>query len=76
MKPIALFTLPDCKLCKEAVSYLNSKKLKYNLIDLTTNKKALNDCKKRCFKAPVILIGNTWICGLDKNKINQELGIK
>ncbi|MBL3519832.1 glutaredoxin family protein [Arcobacter lanthieri] len=76
MKPIALFTLPNCKLCKEAINYLKSKKLKYNLIDLSKNKNALNDCQKRCSSAPVILIGNSWICGFDKEKINKQLGIK
>lgn len=76
MKPVALFTLQNCKLCKELIKYLDNKKIKYNQIDLSSNKKALNDCKKRCSKAPVILIGNSWICGFDKDKINKELGIK
>ena len=35
MKPIALFTIPNCKWCKEAIVYLKSKNLKYNHIDLT-----------------------------------------
>ena len=75
MKPIALFTIPNCKWCKEAIIYLKSK-LKFNQIDLTKNNDALKDCQKRCSGAPVILIGNSWICGFDKNKINKELGIK
>ena len=76
MKPIALFTLPNCKWCKEAIIYLKSKKLKFNQIDLTKNASALKDCQKRCSGAAVILIGNSWICGFDKEKINKELGIK
>ena len=76
MKPIALFTLPNCKWCKEAIIYLKSKKLKFNQIDLIKNASALKDCQKRCSGAPVILIGNSWICGFDKEKINKELGIK
>ena len=76
MKPIALFTITNCKWCKEAIVYLKSKNLKYNHIDLTKNKKALNDCQKRCQGAPVFLIGNSWICGFDKEKLNKELGIK
>ncbi len=46
MKPVALFTLPNCKWCKEASTYLKTKKIKYNLIDLSKNKEALKDCKK------------------------------
>jgi glutaredoxin len=77
MKPVALFTLPSCKWCNEAKAYLKAKKVKFNIIDLTTNKKALNDCNKHgCKGAPVVLIGNQWICGFDKNKINKVLGIK
>ena len=52
-------------------------RIKYNLIDLSKNKEALKDCQKhKCTGAPVILIGNVWICGFDKDKINKELGIK
>ncbi|OCL82912.1 glutaredoxin family protein [Arcobacter porcinus] len=76
MKPVALFTLPNCKWCNEAINYLKSKKIKYNQIDLTKDKNALKDCQKRCKGAPVILIGNSWICGFDKKRINKELGIK
>jgi len=77
MKRVALFTLPKCKWCNEAKAYFKAKKIKYNIIDLSTNKKALNDCKKHgCNGAPVVLIENQWICGFDKQKINKALGIK
>ena len=76
MKPIALFTLPNCKWCQEAISYLKSRKLKFNQIDLTKNKKALYDCQKRCKGAPVFFFFFVWICGFDKDKLNKELGIK
>jgi len=77
MKPVALFTLPNCKWCKEASTYLKAKKIKFNLIDLSKNKEALKDCQKhKCTGVPVVLIGNVWICGFDKDKINKELGIK
>lgn len=77
MKPVALFTIPNCKWCNEAKAYFKNKKIKYNTIDVSKNKQALNDCKKHgCKGAPVVLIGNVWICGFDKKKINKELGIK
>ncbi|AXH11458.1 glutaredoxin family protein [Halarcobacter bivalviorum] len=77
MKPVALFVLPKCSHCDSAKAYFKSKKIRYNLIDVTKNKQALKDCQKHgCKGAPVILIGNTWICGFDKQKINKELGIK
>ena len=77
MKPVALLVLPHCKWCEQAKIYFKSKKIRYNLIDVSKNKQALKDCQKHgCTGAPVVLIGNTWICGFDKNKINKELGIK
>lgn len=77
MKPVALFTIPHCKWCDEAKTYFKHHKIKYNLIDVSKNKKALEDCKRHgCKGAPVILIGHTWICGFDKKKINKELGMK
>jgi glutaredoxin len=76
-KPVAVFTLPQCAWCKKAMEYLKVKKIQYNQIDLSKNKKALSDCKKQgCKGAPVFLIGNEWICGFDKSKINNALGIK
>jgi hypothetical protein len=46
-------------------------------VDVSTNKQALKDCQKQgCKGVPVILVGNTWICGFDKQKINKALGIK
>jgi len=72
-----LFTAPGCSWCSEAKRYLKSKKIRFNIVDVSTNKKALNDCKKQgCKGVPVLLIGNSWICGLDKQKINKALGIK
>lgn len=77
MKPVALFVLPNCKWCEQAKSYFKSKKIRYNQIDVSKNKQALIDCQKHgCNGAPVVLIGNRWICGFDKNEINKELGIK
>ncbi len=77
MKPVALFVLPNCKWCNEAKVYFKTNKINYNLIDISKNKQALKDCQKHgCKGAPVILIGNSWICGFDKKKINKELGRK
>ncbi len=77
MKPVALFTLPNCKWCDNAKAYLKSKKIRFNQIDVSRNKQALKDCQKHgCNGSPIILIGNRWICGFDKEKINKELGIK
>jgi glutaredoxin len=77
MKPVALFTLPNCKWCDKAKAYFKSKKIRYNQIDVSKNKQALSDCQKHgCKGAPVVLIGNTWICGFDVGKINKALGKK
>ncbi|MBD3840872.1 MAG: glutaredoxin family protein [Campylobacterales bacterium] len=76
-QPVILFTAPKCSWCSEAKRYLKSKNIFYKTVDVSTNKKALQDCQKNgCRGVPVFLVGNTWICGFDKNKINKTLGIK
>jgi len=46
-------------------------------VDVSKNKKALKDCQNQgCRGVPVFLIGQTWVCGFDKQKINRLLGIK
>ena len=67
--------MPNCNWCNDAKLYFKQKKVKYTIIDVSKNKKALKDCQKHgCKGVPVILIGNRWICGFDKLKINKELG--
>jgi glutaredoxin 3 len=75
MKKITVFTLPNCKNCIKLKNYLNIRNIKYNLIDVSQNKKALEYIKEnRCKKAPSILINRTFICGFDRIKIDKILG--
>lgn len=77
MKTVTLFTIPNCKWCQDAKEYLKKRNIRYTSVDVTKNKKALNDCKKSgCKGAPVLLIDKKWFCKFDKNIINKELGIK
>ena len=72
---VTIFILPKCKKCAQLKNYLNNNNIKYNIIDVSKNTKALEYIQKhRCRKAPSILINNTFICGFDKIKIDKELG--
>jgi len=76
-KNVVLFTSPGCSWCGTAKSYLQQHKINFKTIDISVDKKAAEDCEKHgCRGVPVLLISSRWICGFDKTKINQELGIK
>ena len=76
-KRVVLFTSPTCHWCNVAKSHFKKNSIKFKAIDITKDAQAANDCQKHgCRGVPVVLIGNRWICGFDKNKIDRELGIK
>jgi len=73
-KPIVLFTSPTCKWCTTAKKYLKEKGLKFKTIDVTKDKKAMQDCMNHgCRGVPVVLIGSRWVCGFDQSKIEKAL---
>ncbi|MEA3354317.1 MAG: glutaredoxin domain-containing protein [Campylobacterota bacterium] len=72
-----VFTAPKCTWCGNAKKYLKDKKIKFQVVDVSTNKKAMRDCQNQgCRGVPVFLIGQTWVCGFDKQKIKKLLSIK
>ncbi len=76
-KRVVLFTAPGCHWCVTAKNYFKKNEVKFRIIDISKDKNAAKDCEKHgCRGVPVIMVGNKWICGFDKNKINKELGIK
>lgn len=75
-KPVALFTAPGCSWCARAKNFLKRNGVRFRTIDVSTDKKALADCKRAgCTGVPVLLIGQKWICGYDEQKIRRELGL-
>jgi len=75
-KSVALFTAPGCPWCARAKSFLKKLGVRFNTVDVSTNKKALTDCKKAgCSGVPVVLIGSQWICGYNEEKIKKALGL-
>lgn len=77
-KRVVVFTAPGCVWCTRVKKYLKDHKIRFNEIDVSRDKKAAQDCMKHTGSGgvPVVLIGNRWIAGFDKEKINRELGIK
>ena len=77
MKRVVLFTSPGCSWCVTAKNHLQKHKINFKSIDISKDADAAKDCERHgCKGVPVLLIGSSWICGFDKTKINQALGIK
>ena len=45
-KPVALFTAPGCPWCARAKNFLKQNGVRFRTIDVSTDKKALADCKR------------------------------
>ncbi len=76
-KRVVLFTAPGCHWCTTAKNYFKKQSVRFRAIDISKDKTAAKDCEKHgCRGVPVVMIGNKWICGFDKNKINKELNLK
>lgn len=77
---IEVYTLPNCKTCKEVKEYLKSKNVEYEEIDMSVggNKKTID--RKRQFKSiglktyPVVIIDDDFIIPeFDKDVIDNIL---
>ena len=72
---MVLFTAPGCSWCTAAKNYFKHNAIKFKTIDISKDSEAARDCQRHgCKGVPVVLIGSSWICGFDKNKIEKALG--
>jgi glutaredoxin 3 len=76
-KSVVLFSSPACVWCVRAKEYLRKNKIRFNIIDVSKDKKAAEDCKRHTGNGgvPVVLIGSRWISGFNQKEIDKELGL-
>ncbi len=75
-KKVVLFTAPGCKWCTIAKQFLKDNDVKFKLIDVSKDPKAVQECQKHgCRGVPVLLIGTQWVCGFDHEKIEKLLNL-
>ncbi|OQY38573.1 MAG: NrdH-redoxin [Candidatus Cloacimonetes bacterium 4572_65] len=74
-KKIIVFTTPTCVWCRKVKKYLQAKKLRYTIIDVSSNKSAFKDMVRKSGQTgvPQIWIDNKPVVGFDKVKLDKLL---
>ena len=74
---VKVYTSPTCQSCKSIEEYLSSHGVEYEEVDVTKDKKALEELIEKTGKmlTPDIQIGDEIVTGFDKPKIDQLLGL-
>jgi glutaredoxin 3 len=72
---VILFSTPSCSWCKRAKRYLRENRVRFKEVDVERDPKAAQDLVKKTGQTgvPVIKIGNRWIVGFDRDRIEREL---
>ncbi|MBS3093056.1 glutathione S-transferase N-terminal domain-containing protein [Candidatus Pacearchaeota archaeon] len=72
---ITVYTTPTCPWCNSTKEFLDNKKIKYKVIDVSNNKKAAAEMVKKSgqYGVPVIDVDGNIIVGYDQEKIEQSI---
>ncbi len=75
MAEIKIYSTPTCPWCDKAKEFLESKKVKFGVIDVSENHEAANKMieKSGQMGVPQIEINGKMIVGFDKEAIEAEL---
>ena len=77
MKKIKIYTAPICLECEKAKKYFKDQNIAFEEIDtFEQREEAEKAFKKAGFKKiPIIQIGETFLVGFDKKKIEEQLNV-
>ncbi|MBI4415914.1 MAG: glutaredoxin family protein [Euryarchaeota archaeon] len=66
--PVKVYTTPTCPWCKEAKAFLEAKGVAYNEIDVSRNRKLVDELKAVSGQlgVPVVTDGRTVVIGFDR----------
>ncbi|MFA6296699.1 MAG: glutaredoxin domain-containing protein [Patescibacteria group bacterium] len=75
MAKVKVFSTPTCPYCVQAKEYLKSKGVEYEEVDVAADEAGRNEMveKTEQMGVPVILIGDEYIVGFDRAKIDELL---
>lgn len=73
-KPI-IFTTSTCSWCRRAKRYFKERGVPFKEINIERDQDAARDIVRKTGQrgVPVIKIGNSWIVGFDKVRVEKEL---
>ena len=77
MSKVVLFSTSTCSWCRRAKRYFRESRVPFKEINLERGPEAARDIVRKTglTRVPVIKIGNRWIVGFDKERIEKELGL-
>jgi glutaredoxin 3 len=78
MPRVVLFSTPTCSWCRRAKRYFRERRIPFKEINVERDQEAARDVARKTGQTgvPVIKIGNRWIVGFDKVRIEKELARK
>jgi glutaredoxin 3 len=70
-----IFSTSTCSWCRRAKKYFRGRGVSFKEINIERDPSAARDIVKKTGQGgvPVIKIGNAWIVGFDKDRIDREL---
>ena len=70
---ITIYTMPTCPWCHRAKAWLRDKKIRYKEVDVSTDKKGLEEMVRISGQTgvPVILVGTEVIVGFNESRLNE-----
>ena len=76
MAKVKVYSTPTCPWCTKAKEFLESKKIEFENLDVSSNEKARNEMMEKTGQmgVPVLDINGTIIIGFDQDAINTALG--
>ncbi|HEY6750175.1 MAG TPA: glutaredoxin domain-containing protein [Rubrobacteraceae bacterium] len=77
MSKVVLFSTSTCSWCRRAKRYFRESRVPFKEINVEREPEAARDIMRKTGQTgvPVIKIGNHWIVGFDKERIEKELGL-
>ncbi|QYJ14873.1 Glutaredoxin 3 [Rubrobacter xylanophilus DSM 9941] len=75
MSKVVVFTTSSCPWCQRAKRYLRERRVPFKEVNVERDPEAARDLVRKTGSTgvPVIKIGNKWIVGFDRPRIDQEL---
>ncbi|MCL4395210.1 MAG: glutathione S-transferase N-terminal domain-containing protein [Chloroflexi bacterium] len=75
---VIVFSTPTCTYCNSAKTYLRTKGIRFNDVDVSRDMAAARDMARRSGQTgvPVIDIGGRIVVGFNRPKIDQLLGLQ
>ena len=78
MPRVVMFSTPTCSWCRRAKKYFKEQGVPFKEINIERDPEAARDVARKTGQTgvPVIKIGNRWIVGFDRERIEKELARK